>query len=39
MQSAYMGHCTTDEVIEYFGEQLKGVTQVKKLFAGAEFEI
>ena len=34
-----MGHCTSDEVIEYFKEQLMGVTQVEKLFAGAKFEI
>lgn len=39
VQTAYMGHCTSDEVIEYFKEQLRGTTQIEKLFAGAEFEI
>lgn len=39
VQSAYMGHCTSDEVIDYFKEKLDGVTQVEKLFAGAKFEI
>lgn len=39
VQSAYMGHCTSDEVIEYFKEKLNGCTEVKKLFAGAKFEI
>ena len=34
-----MGHCTSDEVIDYFNEQLSGITEVKKLFAGAKFEI
>ena len=34
-----MGHCTSDEVIEYFKEQLTGITQVQKLFVGAELEI
>lgn len=39
VQSAYMGHCTSDEVIDYFKEQLSGITEVKKLFAGAKIEI
>lgn len=39
VKSAYMGHCTSDEVIEYFKEQLTGITEVKKLFAGAKIEI
>ena len=39
IEKAYMGHCTSDEVIEYFKEQLRGITQVEKLFAGAIFEI
>lgn len=39
IERAYMGHCTSDEVIEYFKEQLMGITQVEKLFAGAKFEI
>lgn len=39
VQSAYMGHCTADEIIDYFKEQLSGITRVKKLFAGAKFEI
>ena len=39
VESAYMGHCTSDEVIEYFKEKLDGYTEVKKLFAGAKFEI
>lgn len=39
VQTAYMGHCTSDTVIEYFKEQLSGVTQVEKLFSGAKFEI
>lgn len=39
IQSAYMGHCTSDEVIDYFKEKLNGYTEVKKLFAGAKFEI
>lgn len=39
IEKAYMGHCTSDEVIEYFKEQLIDITQVEKLFAGAEFEI
>lgn len=39
IHKAYMGHCTSDEVIEYFEKQLNGITEVKKLFAGAEFEI
>ena len=39
VQSAYMGHCTSDEVIEYFKEKLNGCTEVKKLFVGAKFEI
>lgn len=36
---AYMGHCTSNEVIEYFEKQLNGITEIKKLFAGAKFEI
>ncbi len=39
IERAYMGHCTSDEVIEYFKEQLSGITQVEKLFSGAKFEI
>lgn len=39
IERAYMGHCTSDEVIEYFKEKLMGITQVEKLFAGAKFEI
>lgn len=39
IRSAYMGHCTSDEVIEYFKEKLIGITQIEKLFAGAMFEI
>lgn len=39
VQSAIMGHCTSDEVIDYFKEKLDGYTEVKKLFAGAKFEI
>lgn len=39
IENAYMGHCTSDEVIDYFKEQLNGVTQVHKLFSGAKFEI
>lgn len=39
IERAYMGHCTSDEVIEYFKEQLMGITQVEKLFVGAKFEI
>lgn len=39
IQNAYMGHCNSDEVIDYFKEQLNGTTTVTKLFAGAEFEI
>lgn len=39
IQTAYMGHCTSDEVIEYFAKQLKGVTKIEKLFAGAKFEV
>ena len=29
VQSAYMGHCTSFEVIEYFKEKLNGCTEVK----------
>lgn len=39
IDKAYMGHCTSDVVIDYIKEQLDGITEVKKLFAGAEFEI
>lgn len=39
IERAYMGHCTSDEVIDYFKEQLDGITEVQKLFAGAKFEI
>lgn len=39
IQKAYMGHCTSDEVIDYFKSQLTEVTEVTKLFAGAKFEI
>ena len=39
IQNAYMGHCTSDEVIEYFIKQLEGYTKVNKLFAGAKVEI
>lgn len=34
-----MGHCTSDEVIEYFKEMLSDCTEVKKLFSGMQFEI
>lgn len=39
IEKAYMGHCTSDEVIDYFKEQLNGLTEVTKLFSGAKFEI
>lgn len=39
IKQAYMGHCTSDEVIGYFREQLNGFTEVKTLYAGANFEI
>ncbi len=39
IEKAYMGHCTSDEVIQYFKEQLMGITQVENLFAGAKFEV
>lgn len=39
IQRAYMGHCTTDEVIEYFKKQLEGYTEINKMFAGAKFQI
>lgn len=39
IKSAYMGHCTSDEVIEYFKEKLEGITQIEKLFSGEKFEI
>ena len=39
VQNAYMGHCTSDEVIDYFKKQLEDYTKVNKLFTGAVFEI
>ena len=39
VQNAYMGHCTSDEVIAYFEKQLKGVTNINTLFVGAQFEM
>lgn len=39
IKRAYMGHCTSNEVIEYFEKQLDGFTEIKTLFAGARFEI
>ena len=39
IKRAYMGHCTSNEVIEYFERQLDGFTEIKTLFAGARFEI
>lgn len=39
IENAYIGHCTSDEVIKYFEEQLNGYTKINKLFAGARFEI
>ena len=39
IKQAYMGHCTSDEVIEYFKENLNDVTEIKTLYAGAKFEI
>lgn len=39
IERAYIGHCTSDEVIEYFIKQLDAYTKVNKLFAGAKFKI
>ena len=39
IKSAYMGHCTSDEVIQEFKNKLKGTTKVTTLYAGAKFEI
>lgn len=39
IQSAYMGHCTSDEVIEEFKTKLHDKCKVEKLYAGARFEI
>lgn len=39
VQKAYVGHCTSDEVIEEFEKQLNNKCTVEKLFSGAEFEI
>lgn len=36
---AYMGHCTSDEVIQEFKNKLKSTTKVTTLYAGAKFEI
>ena len=37
--SAYMGHCTSDEVINEFKKQLEGKCKVEILYSGAEFEL
>lgn len=34
-----MGHCASDEVIDYFEQELKGNVNVKKLYSGLEIEI
>lgn len=34
---AYMGHCTSDEVIEEFRKQLSGKCEVHAMYAGASF--
>ncbi len=39
IKEAYMGHCTSDEVIEEFRSKLKDTTNVITLYAGAKFEI
>lgn len=39
IKEAYMGHCTSDEVIEEFKNKLNGITKVVTLYAGAKFEI
>lgn len=39
IKRAYMGHCTSNEVIEYFKKELDGFTEINTLFAGARFEI
>ncbi len=39
VKNAYMGHCTSDEVIDYFEKELKGVVKVTKLYSGLEIKI
>lgn len=39
IQNAYMGHCTSDEVIEEFKNKLDGICNVESLYSGATFEI
>lgn len=39
IQSAYVGHCTSDKVIEEFVKRLDNKCKVEKLFAGAKFEV
>lgn len=39
VQNAFMGHCTSNEVIDYFEKQLKDCTNVKRMFVGLVFEI
>ena len=39
IKNAFMGHCTSDEVIETFKIQLEGKCDVQKLFSGYTFEL
>lgn len=38
IQSTYMGHCTKDEVIDYFKEKLEGIVEVHTFYAGDVIE-
>ena len=39
ISKAYMGHCTSDEVIVEFEKKLKGKCEVEMLYAGLDFKI
>lgn len=39
IQTLYMGHCNSDEVIQEFERQLAGKCRIVRLYSGAEFEI
>jgi len=39
VKHAYLGHCVEDEVIDRFDQELNGITNIYRLFSGAEFEL
>ena len=39
VQHAFLGHCIKDEIINKFEEELKSITEIHRLFSGADFAV